>query len=84
MSAIVALLLILTAAVILVGCDEDEKKPIIHWKVFRENADGNYTMWTMTEKPEAEEGFLCWTEKEGNEICISGKITLQSFIAGEE
>jgi hypothetical protein len=66
----------------LVACD-DEKKPIIHWKVYRENAPKDFTLWTMAEEPEINGGFVCW-EQEGTDICVSGKITIQSYIAGEK
>lgn len=78
---IMLLLLCATMSLTLVGCD-DEKKPVIHWKVYRENAPKDFTIWVMPEEPDIEGAFVCW-EQDGNAVCISGKITIQSFIAGE-
>jgi len=80
---IILVLLVLLFSFGLTAC-EDEKEPIIHWKVFRENIDGDYTMWTMPTEPELDDGFVCWTDDKGNKIKISGKITIQSFVAGEK
>ena len=77
--AVVALIL----CVFTLGCDEDEK-PVYHWKVFRENSDGNYTMWSMPKKPKMENGFACWDLDDGTSICISGKLTIESYQVGGE
>jgi len=74
--------LIMIAVATLYGCDDD-KKPIIHWKVYRENAPKDFTLWTMPNEPKLKEGFVCW-EQDGNNICVSGKLTIQSYIAGEK
>ena len=78
---VLATTFLLSMGALLVACD-DEKSPVWHYKVYRENFDGTYTLWTMNEKPDRNEGFLCWTKKDGSEFCISGKITIEPYQVG--
>lgn len=82
-TAYVLLVLLLSAiGIFLPGCD-DEDKPVWHYKVYRENLnDDTNTMWIMQEKPEMDEGFLCWEKDGGGEFCISGKITIDTYQVG--
>lgn len=82
-SALFTLLMLILLCGFISAC-EDEKEQIIHWQVYRENLNGDYTVWSMPEKPEFNEGFVCWTDKEDNHICVTGKLTIKSFVAGEE
>jgi hypothetical protein len=85
-SVFCTLLLILCIAMLglsLAAC-EDEEKPILHYKVYQEKADGSYTLWVMKEKPNYDGGFVYWDRDDGTRICVSGSITVESFKVGEE
>jgi hypothetical protein len=81
---VIILLVLLFSFGFIAGCDDDKPEKIVHWKVFRENLDGSHTLWVMPKKPELEEGFACWTNKNGDDVCVTGKLTIQSFVTGEE
>lgn len=82
-TAVLFSLLFFLLGFFLVACEE-EKKPIFHYKVYQEKADGSYTLWTMKEKPSIDEGFVYWERPDGTDLYISGSITVESFIVGEE
>lgn len=68
--------ILLAAGSILISCEE-VPEPVYHYKVYRENADGGYTSWTLTECPTLDNGYTCWKQNSNDTICISGKITIE-------
>lgn len=79
----VLLLIICVLGMTLIACDED-KKPIFHYKIYQEKADGSYILWTMKDKPKFDNGFVYWEQEDGNNIYIGGNITVETFKVGEK
>lgn len=70
-------------ALTFVGCDEDPPKETeaVYYKIYRENGDNSFTVWTITEAPTIKGTFLCWRAAgTTHNMCISGSITMMPVI----
>jgi len=57
------------------GCSSEDK-PEYYYKIYKSNGENNYTMWTVKSTPNLRDGFVCWTNDNGGNFCISGNITI--------
>ena len=81
---IITLALVIGFTTVLTGCDDDGPQKIIHYRVYRENSDKSQTLWVVPTEPETKGALVCWRKDDGMQFCISGKITIEQFVAGEK
>jgi len=63
------------------GCEEDDTE-VKYYKIYRENANGSLTCWTVYGDYSVKNNLLvCWEDSDNKEdFCITGDITIKTLL----